>query len=347
MSNTIAAIILTKNEEKHIERCIRSLLDFCKEIWVVDSFSNDLTKEIAIRLGAQFIQHTFKNQAQQFNWAISALDIQAEWIWRVDADEYVSQNLGRMVMETVQTCPPDVNGIRVNKAIVFMGRKLRHGGWYPAPQIKLIRKGYGESEHKVMDEHLVISSGRTVYIDGDQTDENLNSLTWWTEKHNHYATREAENMLMIRYGLDQHNGNIRPRLFGNDTERKRWFKIKYAKLPLFVRPFINFFIRYVLKGGFLDGKEGLMWHILQGFWYRFLVDAKIFELKKQYNWNDEDIKQYIADTYIKPIGGVKKLRIKNEELRVKSEELRIKNKGLTPLAVANRFLLGKEVGYAA
>lgn len=293
MSNTIAAIILTKDEERHIGRCIRSLSDFCTEIWVVDSFSSDRTEEIVTRLGARFVQHRFENQAQQFNWAISALNIQAEWIWRVDADEYVSQDLGRMAMETVRTCPADVNGICVNKAIVFMGRKLRHGGWYPAPQIKLIRKGGGESEHKVMDEHLIIYSGRTVYINGDQTDENLNDLTWWTNKHNSYATREAMNMLRMRYGLDQGGESVRPKFFGNDAERKRWLKLRYARLPLFVRPFANFFVRYIIKGGFLDGREGFVWHVLQGFWYRFLVDAKIFELSRKLSWNDEAIKKYV------------------------------------------------------
>lgn len=58
---------------------------------------------------------------------------------------------------------------------------------------------------------------------------------------------------------------------------------------MFVRPFINFFLRYVLKAGFLDGKEGFIWHILQGFWYRMLVDAKIYEIKKRFKWNKSDI----------------------------------------------------------
>lgn len=290
---SIAAIILTKDEELHLERCIRSIREYCSEIWVVDSFSNDHTEEIAIRLGAKFVQHPFENQAQQFNWAIRHLDIRAEWLWRIDADEYISDDLGQKVHKAIQTVGTDVNGIYVNKAIVFQGRKLRHGGWYPAPQIKIIRKGFGESENKVMDEHLVINSGRTIYVNGDQTDENLHNLTWWTEKHNRYASREAENMLRMRYGLDSESEGVRPRLIGNDAERKRWFKLRYARMPLFIRPFLYFFVRYIVKLGFLDGRAGLTWYILQGFWYRFLVDAKIREIIRKYDGDKELIKKSI------------------------------------------------------
>lgn len=284
---SLAAIILTKNEELHLERCINSLRDFCHEIWVIDSFSTDKTEEIATRLGARFIQHPFENQAQQFNWAIDNLDIASDWIWRVDADEYISADLGHKVTEAIKTCAPDVNGIYVNKAIIFQGRKLKHGGWYPAPQIKVIRRGFGRSENKVMDEHLIVTSGTTIRVDGDQTDENLHDLTWWTDKHNRYATREAINMLKMGYSLDEESEGVEPRLFGNDAERKRWLKLRYARLPLFVRPFLYFFARYILKGGFLDGRAGFTWYVLQSFWYRFLVDAKVLEFKKKYSTEAE------------------------------------------------------------
>lgn len=289
----ITAIVLTYNEEIHIERCLKSLIPFCKEIWVVDSFSTDKTVEIAERLGARTVKHEFENQAQQFNWAIENLEINGAWIWRVDADEYISAELGEKVTKAIAECEGDVNGIYVNKAIVFQGRKLKHGGWYPAPQIKVIRKGFGRSENKVMDEHLIITGGRTIYVDGDQTDENLNGLTWWTQKHNGYATREAENMLRMRYGMDEDSEGVAPRLLGNDAERKRWLKLRYARMPLFARPFIYFFIRYFVKLGFLDGKSGFVWYVLQGFWYRFLVDAKIFELRRKLGFDETKIKEWI------------------------------------------------------
>ena len=128
-------------------------------------------------------------------------------------------------------------------------------------------------------------------------DANLNDLTWWTNKHNGYATREMLDMLMMEYGMDEHQG-VRPRLFGTEEQRKRWLKLRYVRFPLFIRPFINFFIRYVLRGGFLDGREGFIWHVLQGFWYRLLVDTKIFEIKKSCHWDDNLIKEYIRNENI-------------------------------------------------
>ena len=296
--NSIAALILTYNEEKHITRCINSLKDVCEEIFVIDSFSKDKTVEISKILGAKVYQHPFENQARQFNWAIKNCPITSDWIWRVDADAYIEPALAEKVVISLPHVSLDVNGIYVNKKIVFMGRSLLHGGWYPAQQIKIIRKGYGTSEDKWMDEHLIIFSGTTISIDGDQTDENLNDLSWWTQKHNNYSNREAVNMLLMEYGMNNQGEEVASKLFGTDAERKRWLKMKYVRAPLFLRPFINFFIRYILKAGFLDGKQGFIWHFLQGFWYRFLVDAKIYEIKKQFDFDDERIKQYLIENYL-------------------------------------------------
>ena len=295
----ITVVILTYNEAKHIARCIRSVSSIAEEIWVVDSFSTDETCAIAERCGAKTVKHEFENQAQQFNWAIDTLDIKGSWIWRVDADEYTEPPLGELVCKAINDCDSDVNGIYVNKKIVFLGRPLMHGGWYPAQQIKIIRKGHGRSENKAMDEHLIITDGRVIAVDGDQTDENLNDLTWWTDKHNRYSDREALNMLRMEYGMDEDaKSGVRPRLFGNDAERKRWLKLRYAGMPLYVRPFLNFTARYILKGGFRD--RNIRWYILQCFWYRFLVDAKIYEIKKRLGFDDERIKSYIKGDSILP-----------------------------------------------
>lgn len=295
----ITVIVLTYNEAMHIERCISSVSGVADEVWVVDSFSTDTTCEIAERLGARTVKHKFENQAQQFNWAIDTLEIAGEWIWRIDADEYIEPPLGELVKKAIETCDEDVNGIYVNKKIVFLGKPLKHGGWYPAPQIKVIRRGHGRSENKAMDEHLIITDGRTIAVDGDQTDENLNDLTWWTDKHNRYSDREALNMLRMEYGLDEDaKRGVTARLFGNDAERKRWLKLRYARMPLYVRPFLNFAARYLLKGGFLDGN--IRWYILQCFWYRFLVDSKIYEIKKRLGFDEEKIISYLKGDSILP-----------------------------------------------
>lgn len=299
MNNSIAAIILTKNEEKHITRCINSLKGICNEVFIIDSLSTDRTCEIAEELGAKVYKNPWKNYATQFNYGVYQCPIQSEWIWRIDADEFLEGNIGIAVKNVLSNCPADVNGVYVRKRIDFMGKPLLHGGWYPSYHLKIFRKGHGDCENRWMDEHIRIFEGTTITIEeGNQVDANLNDLTWWTEKHNGYATREMVDMLMMEYGMDAKAQEITPKFFGTEEQRKRWLKIKYIKTPLFIRPFINFFLRYILKRGFLDGKEGFLWHILQGFWYRMLVDAKIFEIKKKYNFNEEKIKNFLKENYL-------------------------------------------------
>ena len=296
--NSIAAIILTKNEEKHIARCIDSLRGVCDEIWVIDSFSDDKTCEIAGRLGANVRQHAWKNYASQFNYAIHECPIKSEWLWRIDADEFLSGHLGMAVKNTLAVCGDDVNGLYVRKRIDFMGRSLLHGGWYPSYHLKVFRRGHGECEARWMDEHIILLDGKSLKVEeGDQVDANLNDLSWWTGKHNGYATREMVDMLMAEYGLDARGESVSAKFFGTEEQRKRWLKLKYVKTPLFVRPFLNFVYRYVFRLGFLDGKEGFVWHVLQGFWYRMLVDAKIYETKKRFHFDNEKIKSYLRQEY--------------------------------------------------
>lgn len=298
MSKTIAAIILTKNEEIHLERCINSIKDVVDDIVVVDSYSTDDTIDIARRMGARVFQNLWKNYATQFNYGLYECGIKTDWVWRIDADEFLEGNLGENVKYTINSCDDDITGIYVNKRIDFMGKPLFHGGWYPSYHLKVWKRGHGECENRWMDEHIKLFDGRSIVVkDGNQVDANLNDLTWWIEKHNGYATREMVDMLMMEYNMDAKARVVVPKFWGSEEQRKRWLKIKYVKSPLFVRPFVNFFIRYFLKGGVLDGRHGFMWHVLQGFWYRYLVDSKIYELKKCYNFDDEKIKQYLREKY--------------------------------------------------
>ena len=294
----MAAVILTKDEAKHIERCLNTLQGVVDDIVVVDCFSSDDTKELAERLGARVIQHPWKNYATQLNYGIYECGITADWIWRIDADEFLEGNLGNAVKDYIQDAPSDVNGIYVRKRIDFMGKPLLHGGWYPSYHLKVFRRGHGDCENRWMDEHIRLFDGKSITIeDGNQVDANLNDLTWWTGKHNGYATREMVDMLMMEYGLDAKAEEVTPKFFGTEEQRKRWLKLRYVKAPLFLRPFINFTYRYFFKGGFLDGKEGFLWHILQGFWYRMLVDAQIYEIKKKYKHDDSLIIQFLQETY--------------------------------------------------
>ena len=139
-----------------------------------------------------------------------------------------------------------------------------------------------------MDEHIVVDGGRTIRIHEDIIDKNNKDLTFWTDKHNHYASREVQDILNKQSpptGLAHER--VRASLTGQQDAARRWLKDRiYLRMPLFVRPFLYFFYRYFLRLGFLDGKQGLIFHFLQGFWYRFLVDAKIFESRMRKDVDD-------------------------------------------------------------
>lgn len=292
---SISAIILTYNEEQHIARCIQSLQGIADEIFVVDSFSTDKTIEIAKELGAKVFQNPFINQAVQFNWALQNCPIQSEWIIRIDADEYIDNGNQLDLKQYLTELPEEVTGLHISRKIVFQEKELLHGGWYPKWNLRIFRTGKGFCENRWMDEHIVLSEGRSEQLQLDFVDENLNDLSWWIAKHNNYATREAIDHF-LKQGEETEN-DIIPNLFGNEAERKRWLKKRYHSFPLFIRPFFNFIYRYFILLGFLDGKAGFIWHVLQGFWYRFLVDAKIFELKRRFNNNREEIVKHIKKKY--------------------------------------------------
>ncbi|MBU3010326.1 glycosyltransferase family 2 protein [Polaribacter vadi] len=295
-TKTIAAIILTYNEEQHIERCINSIKNSVDEIFIIDSFSKDYTVAIAERLGAKVYQNPWVNYATQFNWALQNCNIQSEWVWRIDADEYYESNSNIDLKQELANLSSEISGVYIKRKIIFMDKPLLHGGWFPVWHLKIWKFGKGFCENRWMDEHIKLTEGITAEINIVQVDENLNDLTWWTEKHNHYATREVVDLLDTQYQIFS-KSSVEPKFFGTGEQRKRFLKLAYLKFPLFVRPFIYFSYRYFLKLGFLDGKSGFVWHILQGFWYRFLVDAKIYELKLNFKNDETKLIAYIKEKY--------------------------------------------------
>ena len=290
----ISVIILTYNEEIHIERAMKSVLPFAKEVFVVDSFSTDKTVEIAKSFGAKVLQNKFINYATQFNWALDNADIKTEWVMRLDADEFVTEDLQKEINEKSPKLNKTITGIYIKRRVYFMGRWIKYGGYYPTWLLRIWRKGKGYCEQRWMDEHIKITEGRVVFFKNDIIDWNLKPITWWIDKHNGYATREAIDILNLKYNFLKYD-EIRPELFGTQEQRKRWLKIIYSRIPLFIRPFLYFIYRYFIRFGFLDGKEGLIWHFLQGFWYRFLVDAKIYEIEKRAREENVPIEKIIEE----------------------------------------------------
>ena len=279
-SAPISLVILTYNEEVNVPYLLESVKDWVGEIWVIDSFSTDKTLEICRHYTDKIVQHPFENQAKQFNWALDQVPIAHEWVMRLDADERVTPELAQEIASRVPTLSEDVTGIYLKRRVLFMGRWMRHGGYYPMWFLRIFRKGSGRYE-ELTEEHIVLSHGKTVQLKNDFIDENRKGLSFWVDKHNHWAIGEMRDVISFRGEGQLPLHTVSPALFSTQERRRRWLKVRlYACLPLFLRAFLYFFYRYVIRLGFMDGKEGLIFHFLQGCWYRFLVDAKIYEAKK-------------------------------------------------------------------
>jgi glycosyltransferase family 2 len=285
----ISVIILTYNEKIHIERCINNAKKFAKEIYLVDCYSEDGTVEMAQSMGAKVFQHPWENYSKQFNWALQNLPITTEWIWRMDADEYLSDDLISELHQKLPSLPNNINGFTAPCLRIFMGKYIKHG-IIPLILLRLFKIKYAICENRYMDEHIQLSEGKIGSLKNPFYDDNLNGLTWWTNKHNGYATREAIDLLLTEYDLLPQESVVNS---GAHSAAIRKKKLKYIKLPLFWRAFAFFILRYIFRLGFLDGKEGFLWHFLQGFWYRTLADAKVYEIKKNHGFDSERIKTFL------------------------------------------------------
>ena len=295
MKRNLSVIILTFNEELHIRRCIESLLPISENIFIVDSLSTDATVEIAESLGATIYSNPWPgNHGKQFQWGLDNCLIETEWVMKMDADEFVLPELADEINFQLKCVSAKTSGIYIKRRVNFLGRWIKHGGYYPTWLLRIWRYRDGIMEQRWMDEHIKLTSGETIQLENDIVDDNKNNLAWWTEKHNNYSTKEAVDILNTIYGFKSYD-EVEPNFFGTQEQRKRKLKHIYARMPLFFRPFIYFLYRYFLKFGFLDGRPGLIWHFLQGFWYRFLVDAKINEIYLKAGKNRESIQKILKD----------------------------------------------------
>lgn len=271
----VSVIILAFNEERNLEECLQSLKGFSDDLILVDSGSTDATLDIATRFDCRIYHHPFENYSRQRNWALGYTEPKYGWIMNIDADHRLTSEIkDELRNEFSNGIGEDINGFMASRRTMFMGRWIKHGGHYPVYHGVLFRKGFGECEDKEYDQHFLIH-GQSKLLKGDLIDIITDSLTSFTQRHNRWATLEAQDALR----LAQHDGKVKPNKRGNAMERRRYQRMKYYSYPLFWRVFLYSFYRYVLKGGFRDGKEGLIFHCLQGFWFRMLVDAKMFEAR--------------------------------------------------------------------
>lgn len=295
LNNHLSIIILTYNEELHLPRCLQNINSLTDQIYVVDSLSNDRTLQIVQDYGIKVFQNPWPgNHAAQFNWALENLPIKTEWVLRLDADEYLLPELISEIQEKLKDIPKDISGIVFKRRHIFLGKWMKRG-IYPVKLLRLFRYQKAICEQRWMDEHIQLLDGKSIEFDHDFVDHNLNELSWFLQKHIGYSIREAIDLLDVELGLIGQTEESAT--LSEQAKAKREKKLNYARKPLFWRAFAYFVYRFILKGGFLEGKETFLWDFFQGWWYRTLVDAKIWEIKKACGTDKEKIKRYISAHY--------------------------------------------------
>ena len=286
----LTVVILTKNEEKNIRKCIESFRGIAKRFVIVDSFSTDGTEAICRQLNRElmqigssldFYQNKWKNYASQLNWGLSQTNITTKWSMRMDADEELMEGLAKEIDEKLDCIKPPFNGVILRRRLIFMGRWIKHGGRYPELLLRIFRTGKAVCEQKMMDEHMSLTEGKTIQFKNDLIDNNQKDLEWWTSKHNWYSNREVLDYQMQRDHEVNQKDLLEKGESSGQAKMKRVVKNNgYYRLPMFWRAHVYFIYRYYIRFGFLDGTEGRIFHFLQAYWYRFLVDAKLFQCEK-------------------------------------------------------------------
>ena len=292
----ITTIILTYNEEIHIRRCLENASRFSKRIIVVDSPSTDKTAAICADFcNVDVYVHKWPgNQAQQFNWALQNIPINTEWIMRIDADEYLTDELIDEVQDNLPQLSKSVSAVVLPLGRAFLGKLLKHEE--AATMVRIFRKGKAIYDDSLMDEHLKILEGEIIAFKNKFVDDNRNSLSYFIDKHNKYSDKEAIQLLDAE--LDLYSSTINADAdYCDEVQEMKKKKARYAKLPLFWRAIAYFFYRYLVQKSFLDGKAGFLWCFFQGLWYRMLVDAKVYHIKTICKNDKETIRKYIKENY--------------------------------------------------
>jgi glycosyltransferase involved in cell wall biosynthesis len=272
----LSVLIITYNEELHIEHCIKSVQEWSSQIFVVDSFSTDRTVEIATRMGATVVSHEFRYPAQQKNWALQNLRFENEWLLLLDADERVPAVLRDEITRVVTEDSKKYDGYWMRYRFIFYDRWIKHCGWYPSWYLRLVRQPKTRFEDRTVDEHAIVS-GPVGYLENDLLHQSLQDMTAWIAKHNKYSSQNAR----IYFDLSQKGERadlVPPRLFGTQAERKRFIKERiWPHLP--GRAILYFFYMYVFRLGFLDGRQGFIFCYMHAIFQQFNI-VKLWELQR-------------------------------------------------------------------
>lgn len=268
----LSIIIPVFNEELLLPRVLSNISALGAHVFILDSHSTDRSIEIATSFGCYVHSGQWKSFSDKLNWGLNNLPIETEWVMRLDADEYLTGEFIEGIENILRSAQPNVDGMIVRRRFIFLNRWLKHGGMYPLEHMRITRKGKAKYENRLLDEHVTVP-GVAIRISGDVIDEDQKGLVNWLGKH----VRYAESQCLMDWRQSSSTSKTWMTLDGGLKWRRFLKEEIYSKSPFFFRPFCYWFYRYILLLGFLDGKPGFIWHFLHAFWYRFSIDALIYE----------------------------------------------------------------------
>jgi glycosyltransferase involved in cell wall biosynthesis len=269
----VSVLVCTKDEERNLKGCLEGV-SWADDIIVLDSFSDDDTANIARQLGARVMQREFTNFSDHKNWALDNLGFAHDWLLMVDADERVSEVLAQEIAAAVDH-PGEICGYYLARQNFFCGQWIRHGGWYPDYNLRLLKRGRGRYESRLVHEHVLLD-GLAGYLKNPLIHHDFKGMERYFDRHNVYSSLEAveARRTLMAQGPDQ---TLPALLWGKGPGRRRFLKnLAYRYLP--ARSLVKFLWMYVIKLGFLDGRLGFRYCLLHTF-YEYQVSLKLEELQ--------------------------------------------------------------------
>jgi glycosyltransferase involved in cell wall biosynthesis len=279
----LTVLFTTRNEEVNIERSLASVHGFTDQIFVIDSESEDRTIEIARRYADHVVNLPYEHDRiipWIFQWGLDNLPIRNEWVLILEADQALTPELRAELAALFARPEIREDGFYIRRRQIFRGKPLRFGGYGGKVLLKLFRRGRGSLDPVEQDTRVYVRGavGR-LRAPLEEHNRKEDAIQFYLQKHLRYAEAFAREELERRR---RHlPWKLKPRLLGTPDERVLWLKTRYYRLPLFVRPVLYFLYRYFFLLGFLDGKTGFLFHVLQAFWFRLVVDARLEELLKE------------------------------------------------------------------
>jgi glycosyltransferase involved in cell wall biosynthesis len=279
VTTEISVLVLTFNEEANVESCLRSVCGWANDIRVLDSGSTDRTLSICAGFGVTSTFHPYVDHRSQMSWGITEMPWRHDWLLLLDADNVVTPELKREIGAVLANDDPAFNGYYNPHEHYFRNRRIRG---LKANWLRLVRRSRVRVDDSELVDFRLVVEGQTRTLKGAiiENNEKENDIDFWIDKHQRFAKRMAAEEVLRRKHLLNWSTDLRPRLFGNSDERMIWLKNCWYHMPLYVRPILFFVYRYFLRLGFLDGWNGLVYHVFQAFWFRLLVDVNISEIRR-------------------------------------------------------------------